>query len=392
MEKEERGRMSSLESLDKILNGMMESVGKSKEQIFDIGEDSREEYESLKNELEIIKDQVVRIIDKVEKVESHSRFSRNRLAEVSKHFDSYTDQEVREAYEQANDYQVQLAVLQQEEKQLRIRRDTVERRLLKLQQTMERADQLISQINVIINYLTGDLQQVSEMVENAEQMQEFGLQIIKAQEEERRRLSREIHDGPAQMMANVALRSEIVERVLDKEGVEKARLEIRDMKSMVKDSLAEVRRIIYDLRPMALDDLGLLPTLSKYLKSVEERTGVLIELRNLGKEVRYPQEMEVAIFRFVQEAVNNALKHAAPNLIQVKLDVKQNLITAVIKDDGKGFDPSQKKEGSFGLIGMKERINMLDGKISIDSKPGKGTIIIVQIPIDQAEDKISGGR
>lgn len=374
--------MSSLESMDKILSGMMETVGKSKEQIFDIGEDSRQEYESLKDELEIIKDQVIKVIDTVERAESNSRFSRNRLAEVSKHFENYSDQEVREAYEQANDYQVQLAVLHQEEKQLRSRRDQVERRLVKLQSTIERADQLINQINVVINYLTGDLQQVSEMIENAEQMQEFGLQIIKAQEEERRRLSREIHDGPAQMMANVALRSEIVERVLDRQGIEKARIEIRDMKAMVKDSLAEVRRIIYDLRPMALDDLGLLPTLSKYLKNVEERTGIVIELRNLGKEIRYPQEMEVAIFRFVQEAVNNALKHAAPTLIQVKLDVKQNLVTAVIKDDGKGFDTSQKKEGSFGLIGMKERINMLDGKISIDSKPGKGTLIIVQIPID----------
>nr|WP_090843813.1 sensor histidine kinase [Alkalicoccus daliensis] len=374
--------MSSLESLDQILAGMMETVGKSKEQIFDIGEDSRQEYEGLKDELEIIKEQVVRAIDKSERVRLNSRFARNRLSEVSKHFDSYTDKEVRDAYEQANEFQVQLAVLQQEEKQLRNRRDQIERRLVKLQGTMERADKLINQINVVINYLTGDLKQVSEMLENAEQMQEFGLQIIKAQEEERKRLSREIHDGPAQMMANVALRSEIVERVLDKQGIEQARIEIRDMKEMVKDSLAEVRRIIYDLRPMALDDLGLLPTLGKYLKNVEERTGIIIELRKMGREIRYPSEMEVAIFRFVQEAVNNAVKHADASLIQVKIDVKQDLITAVIKDDGKGFDMTQKKEGSFGLIGMKERINMLDGKINIDSKPGRGTLIIVQIPID----------
>ncbi|SDO37693.1 two-component system, NarL family, sensor histidine kinase DegS [Alkalicoccus daliensis] len=376
------GTMSSLESLDQILAGMMETVGKSKEQIFDIGEDSRQEYEGLKDELEIIKEQVVRAIDKSERVRLNSRFARNRLSEVSKHFDSYTDKEVRDAYEQANEFQVQLAVLQQEEKQLRNRRDQIERRLVKLQGTMERADKLINQINVVINYLTGDLKQVSEMLENAEQMQEFGLQIIKAQEEERKRLSREIHDGPAQMMANVALRSEIVERVLDKQGIEQARIEIRDMKEMVKDSLAEVRRIIYDLRPMALDDLGLLPTLGKYLKNVEERTGIIIELRKMGREIRYPSEMEVAIFRFVQEAVNNAVKHADASLIQVKIDVKQDLITAVIKDDGKGFDMTQKKEGSFGLIGMKERINMLDGKINIDSKPGRGTLIIVQIPID----------
>ncbi|WP_444684925.1 sensor histidine kinase [Alkalicoccus luteus] len=376
--------MSSLQSIDDILTGMMDTVGKSKEQIFDIGEDSRQEYETLSEELKVIKDKVITVIDKVERSEVHSRFARNRLAEVSRHFDSYSDQEVREAYEQANNFQVELAVLHQEEKQLRSRRDHIERRLVKLQETIERAEQLINQINVVIHYLTGDLQQVSEMLEDAEQMQRFGLQIIQAQEEERKRLSREIHDGPAQMMANVAIRSEIVERVLDKQGIEQARQEIRDMKSMVKDSLAEVRRIIYDLRPMALDDLGLLPTLGKYLKNVEERSGITIELRNMGREIRYPTDMEVAIFRFVQEAVNNAVKHADPTLIQVKLDVKDHLVTAVIRDNGRGFDLDKKKEGSFGLIGMKERINMLDGKISIDSKKGKGTLIIVQIPVDTA--------
>ncbi|PRO65675.1 sensor histidine kinase [Alkalicoccus urumqiensis] len=377
--------MSSLEAMETVLSHMMDTVATSKEQIFDIGEDSRQEYDSLKKELEIIKAQVIEVIEEGEKAEIRSRRARNRLAEVSKNFEDYADEEVREAYEQANDYQVKLAVMQQEEKQLRQRRDQIERRLLKLQETIERADQLINQINVVINYLTGDLQQVSDMIADAEQMQKFGLQIIQAQEEERKRLSREIHDGPAQMMANVALRSEIVDRVMDKQGVEQARVEIRDLKKMVKDSLAEVRRIIYDLRPMTLDDLGLLPTLVKYLKNVEERSGIHVELTNLGKEIRYPPEMEVAIFRFVQEAVQNAVKHSGADAIRVKLDVKDNLVTAVIKDNGRGFDLDQKKEGSFGLVGMKERINMLDGKISIESSPGKGTLIIVQIPIDSEE-------
>ncbi|CAM4000783.1 sensor histidine kinase [Alkalicoccus chagannorensis] len=378
--------MSSLTDMETILSGMMDTVEASKEQIFTIGEDSREEYETLKNELEDIKTEVVRIIDESEKMDDHSRFARNRLAEVSRHFENFSDEQVREAYEQANDYQVKLAVLQQEEKQLRARRDHIERRLMKLEKTIERADQLINQINVVINYLTGDLQQVSEMIADAEQKQEFGLQIIQAQEEERKRLSREIHDGPAQMMANVALRSEIVERVIDKHGVEKAREEIRDMKRMVKESLAEVRRIIYDLRPMTLDDLGLVPTLTKYLNNVEERHSINIDFKQMGRDIRYPPQMEAAIFRFVQEGVQNAVKHAAPKTVTVKLDVKEKLITAVIKDDGKGFDTSATKENSFGLVGMKERINMLEGKISIDSTPGKGTIILVQIPIERNDE------
>jgi two-component system sensor histidine kinase DegS len=374
--------MSSVQSIESILDKMMDMVSQSKEEIFEIGEDSRNEYETLKKELHDIQQKVIQLIEQSERTELHSRFARNRLSEVSKHFDHYSDIEVREAYEQANDYQVQLALLNQEEKQLRERRNNLERRLMKLGDTMDRADHLINQINVVINYLTGDLQHVSDIVADAQEMQQFGLKIIHAQEEERKKLSREIHDGPAQTMANVMLRTELVEKVLDKQGVEKARIEIRDLRKIVKDSLSEVRRIIYDLRPMMLDDLGLLPTLAKYIRNAEEHTGINITFKNIGKERRFPPNMEVAIFRFVQEAIQNAYKHAEPKTIQVKLELTAEKVTAIIKDDGKGFDVLAKKEGSFGLVGMKERINMLDGRLSIDSKPGKGTLIMVQIPIN----------
>ncbi|MDQ0254521.1 two-component system sensor histidine kinase DegS [Evansella vedderi] len=374
--------MAAKNPIENILERMMDAVGDSREKIFEIGEESRSEYTQLKSELDNIQSNVITIIEKNEKMEIHSRFARNRLAEVSKHFANYTDEEVRRAYEQANDYQIQLAVLRQEEKQLRERRDQIERRLVRLKETVERADNLVSQINVVINYLTGDLKQVTAMVADAVEMQKFGLKIIEAQEEERKRLSREIHDGPAQMMANVALRSELVERVYAEKGVEEAMQEIRDLRCMVKDSLAEVRRIIYDLRPMALDDLGLIPTLEKYLRHVQERMDATIIFRNFGKDIRLPTEMEIALFRFVQEAVQNANKHAEATEILVKVELKPTRAVAVIKDNGKGFNPNVKKEGSFGILGMRERVNMLDGHLSIDSKPGAGTLIMVQIPVD----------
>lgn len=379
--------MSSVQSIESILDNMMNMVGKSKEEIFEIGEDSRNEYLTLKKELQDIQQKVIQLIEQSERTELHSRFARNRLSEVSKHFAHYSDKEVREAYEQANDYQVKLALLKQEEKQLRERRNNLERRLMKLGETMERADHLINQINVVINYLTGDLQNVSDLVADAQEMQKFGLKIIHAQEEERKKLSREIHDGPAQTMANVMLRTELVEKILDQQGVEKARIEIQDLRKIVKDSLGEVRRIIYDLRPMTLDDIGLIPTLAKYIRNAEEHTGIKIKFTNIGKERRFPANMEVAIFRFVQEAIQNAYKHAEPKTVQVKLELTDERVTAVIKDDGKGFDILTKKEDSFGLVGMKERINMLDGRLSIDSKPGKGTLIMVQIPITPIEEK-----
>ncbi len=182
------------------------------------------------------------------------------------------------------------------------------------------------------------------------------------------------------MMANVLLRAELIERIYQEKGIEQALDEMRSLRKMVKISLAEVRRIIYDLRPMALDDLGLIPTLEKYLKTFEEHNHVNVSFHHFGKENRLPQDFEIALFRLVQEAVQNAYKHAEPNEIKVKIEIRKSNVIMVIKDDGKGFDTAKKKEGSFGLMGMKERVNMLKGEFSIDSKIDVGTVVMIQVP------------
>jgi two-component system sensor histidine kinase DegS len=324
---------------------------------------------------------VAGVIERTDRTHLHAKFARNRLVEVSKAFDRYSHEEVKSAYEQANDFQVQLAVLQQEKIKLRERRDHIERRLINLNETIERAEQLASQMAVVYNFLSSDLKQVGEVIEDAREKQKFGLKIIEAQEEERKKLSREIHDGPAQMMANVLLRSELIERIYHDRGIEEALNEIRDLRKMVKSSLAEVRRIIYDLRPMALDDLGLIPTLKKYLANFEEHNRITVRFQHFGRDQRIPEEYEVALFRLIQEGVQNAYKHASPTEVQVKIEIKPTKVIMIIKDDGVGFDTTKLKEGSFGLMGMRERVNMLKGELKIQSKKDLGTIISIEVPL-----------
>ncbi|MEH7384293.1 sensor histidine kinase [Bacillus sp. JJ1521] len=368
--------------LDSILEKMVHTVDHSKEEIFRIGEQSRNEFVTLTDELKDIKERVGTIIDDADRLENHSRFARKRLSEVSSHFNKYSEDEIRNAYEKAHDLQMQLTVVRQEEKQLRERRDELERRLVGLNETIERADHLVSQISVVLNYLNSDFKMVGEILEDAKQKQAFGLKIIEAQEEERRKLSREIHDGPAQMLANVMLRSQIIDKVY-KESQEQGVKEIHDLRKMVRSALYEVRRIIYDLRPMALDDLGLVPTLKKYLSTIEEYNGdTTISFTFIGSEQRIPSKFEVALFRMVQEAVQNALKHADPREIVVKLEMSRNHVTVIVKDNGKGFDIREKKKDSFGLIGMRERVDLLDGNLTIDSSVGAGTIVMIQVPIE----------
>lgn len=368
-------------ALDKILEAMVSTVSESKDEVFDIGEQCRKDFETLSKELDDVKIRVAIVITDSDALDSKARFARKRLSEVSMHFNHFSEEQVRDAYERAHKLQVDLQINRQLEKELRNRRDELELRLRGLQQTIDKAVHLVSQISVVQNYLTQDLKFVGEALQEAKRKQDFGLKIIEAQEQERKKLSREIHDGPAQMLANVMMRSDLIERVQRERGPDEALVEIRSLKVMVRNALYEVRRIIYDLRPMALDDLGLVPTLRKYLQTTEDyNNGVNLNFVNLGQVKRLPSDMEVALFRLVQEAVQNSLKHADPKQIQVKLSISKEMVTVVVKDDGKGFDSSIQKEGSFGLVGMRERVELLEGEMTIDSQPGAGTLVFIQIP------------
>ncbi|WP_077307500.1 sensor histidine kinase [Terribacillus halophilus] len=368
-------------ALDSIINEMVEAVENSKDEIFYIGEESRMEYEQLLADLQLTKEKVADMIKEGDQLEQKVRYSKMRLSDVSRDFDRYSEEEIREVYEQTHKLQSELRMSREKEKILRERRDETQRRLQSLELKMKRAEGLVGKISVVLNYLNDDFKQVSQLIHDAKEKQEFGLKIIEAQEEERRRLSREMHDGPAQMLANILLRSELVDRTFRERSTEEALLEIQNMRKMVRSSLYEVRRIIYDLRPMALDDLGLLPTIKKYLNNIEEFNNIHIEFTALKAEKRLNPKYEVALFRLTQEAVQNAVKHAEPTTIKVRLEVMQELVVISIIDDGRGFDITQKKENSFGIIGMRERVEMLDGSINFYSEIGKGTRVLIKVPL-----------
>lgn len=367
--------------LDKIINSMIDNVSDSKTQIFEIGEQSRKEHDELAKELHLVKHELTGVIERSDRLEISARQSRGRLAEISKAFDHYGEEDIRTAYERANSIQNELSIIREMEKQMKARRNELERRLVQLDATIKKADNLVGQVTVVLNYLTSDLQQVGEAVANAREQRAFGLKIIEALEEEKKRLSREIHDGPAQTLAQVLLGLDLVERVGKKEGSDAARQELQKYRVMVQGALAEVRRIIYDLRPMSLDDLGLVPTLQKYFHRVDgDYPDIVIDFLSMGEERRLQSRMEAGLFRLMQEAVQNACSHAQPKNIRVRLEFRKDRIMIHVKDDGIGFDQSVKKEGSYGLIGMKERIELLNGSMKIHSEKNRGTSIFINIP------------
>lgn len=371
-------------TLDAIIDQMIDVVENSKDEVFKISEEAQDEYNYLIAELEIVKKKVNKHIDEGDQLEKKVRRSRQHLSRVSKYFDRYSEKEIREVYEKTHEMQTRLAVLRQEESSLRKRRDELERRLLSLSRTIDRAENLVSKISVILPYLHDEFRQVNDIIQDAKQKQQFSLKIIAAQEEERRKISREMHDGPAQMMANILLRSELIERAFKSGSIEKALEELKSIREIVRTSLYEVRRIIYDLRPMALDDLGLIPTIKRYVSTISDYHEIDIDFQTFGKEIRLNQNYEVALFRLVQESLQNAVKHSNASQIKVKIDIREDSISITVSDNGVGFDLESIDKNSFGLIGMEERVEMLEGKMSIHSKENKGTRIYISIPYIQS--------
>lgn len=378
----EEQQNKAIQELNEVIQSAIRTMEQSKAQIFDIAESAKMEGYNLKRELDMVVEEVKLVIETYDQYERKYKLMRMRLSEVSKNFHLYSEKDIRDAYEETNQILIDLRLTSERERYLRKRRDELSIRLKNLERTIAKAESLMSQIGVVLGYLQGDIARMTLELESAKDGHLFGLRIIEAQEEERKRVAREIHDGPAQSMANVVLRAELADRMMSQGNIEQAKVELRDLKSLVRSSLSDVRRIIYDLRPMALDDLGLVPALRRFIEAYGDSKEFEIDFRIFGLEERLPSSMEVAIYRLVQESINNISKHAKAKHVTVHLEFKPLKILIKIADDGIGFAEAElKKDSRFGLMGMRERVKLLDGEIQIISAPNQGTKILIEIPL-----------
>jgi len=378
------------DAIDRVIKNAIQVMEDSKYQMFEILEASRQELASLNHELQRTLKETTETLEKVDQLELNYRRSRIRLTAVSRDFVRYKEEDIKQAYEKATQLQLDLMIYREKEMYLKARRDELQKRVRNVENSVERAESIGSQMGVVLEYLSGELGQVSRIIESAKNRQVIGLKIILAQEEERKRISREIHDGPAQLLANLVLRTEIVERMLAKQEFKMVQDEIVDLKGQVRSSLEEMRKVIFNLRPMALDDLGLIPTLRKYVHDYEEKAKIRTIFETRGKEHRLSSAMEAAIYRLVQEALSNAAKHAYPTYVLVEITYQAQLVKIVVQDNGLGFNVDlleQKSKDHFGLIGMRERVELLEGRMEIESAENQGTKIVIHIPTNVEKGK-----
>ncbi|WP_353893716.1 sensor histidine kinase [Proteinivorax hydrogeniformans] len=370
-----------LENLEQITNQVISSIEQGKNDIFEITEKARKEEETVKYQLASLSSEVSAVINEVDSTELKEKKARQRLMDVSRKFEEHSQENIQAAYETAHNLNIKLAGLRQKEQSLIEKRSELERRLVSIREMVKKAENLATHVSIAFDYLVNNLYSVSHQLANFQQAKNIGYKIIQAQEIERKRVAREIHDGPAQSLAKLTLAAELWEEEISTDS-SKVRECLTDIKKESRSILTEIRRIIHQLRPMTIDDLGLVPTLRRFCEEFNENNNIQLEFICFGEGSKLDKNIEVTLYRIVQESVQNMLKHSQATRGVIKLQLSKKL-TLNIRDNGKGFCPEEVlgdiSAEKFGLLGMKERVNLAGGELNIKSSLGQGTLINVVI-------------
>lgn len=235
---------------------------------------------------------------------------------------------------------------------------------------------------VAFQHIARDVTEEKRMREN---LQFYLRQITRVQEEERKRIARELHDDTVQYL--VVLARQLDDFASSSKSISKEeKLKLEDLRQQVNNIMEGVRRLSHDLRPATLDRLGLLPALEWLAANMEKHSGIKVQLKTSGSERRLPTDVEVILFRIAQEALSNVRRHSKATSADVSVEFEDTKARIIVKDNGKGFAIPETmgnmvKEGRLGMVGMQERIQLLNGSLKIESEPGKGTAVIVEAPI-----------
>ncbi len=330
---------------------------------------AREELEQVRKEHKEIGMLVEQSQGEVEKLAQRNASIAATLKQIDSNFDTVPREDIKNTYEAAQDAQQRLF--------------TMRGQLEKLESDQETLQRYAEFIQSTLNLLEGrSHDEVSEIDSGMGTVIE---QIIDAQEEERRKISRQIHDGPAQSLSNFILQAEIAMRLFDTDQ-DKAREELNNLKASANSTFSHIRDYIFDLRPMMLDDLGIVPTIRRYSEAFKEKTGLDLNVVVTGTERRLESHREVLIFRTVQALLQNVRDYAQATQVKVMVDLDDSQVRATVEDNGKGFDVEALMEedgAAHGLRINKDRLEQVGGSFEIESQPGEGTRVTFSVPVEE---------
>lgn len=340
----------------------MQEEGQERDSAFDLKAELQETQRALRETTLMIEQsqgEVNKLSQRNAAITSHLQQVQNQIGETPV-------QEIRMAYDSALDAQQRLFVMRGQLEKLQSDKAHYERYKTLLEQVQN-------------DGVAGAASIASQSASAAKGTLASVEMLINAQEAERQRLSRQMHDGPAQALSNFILQTEIAMRLMDVDPAQ-ARDELGNLKGSAMGTFQKVRNFIFELRPMMLDDLGLIPTIRRYADTFKEQTGLEVNVTISGNERRLESYLEVMVFRAIQELLGNAARHSQATLIKVNVDLNDDLIRVSVDDNGKGFDIDSVQGKNLGLKLIRERTEMLGGTFEVDSAAGKGTRVLFSLP------------
>lgn len=343
-----------------------EDVSPLDEFINEVNSELDQTTRSLK-EISLMLDQSQNELNKLS--QKNSQYS-SQLQQAQSNIESISRSEMRMLYENALDAQQRLFVM----------RGQIEK--LQNEQSHLRKFQTILEKTKVMNE-TGKSSAPVKKGSASDTVQ----MLINAQEVERQRLSRQMHDGPAQALSNFILQTEIAMRLFDVDQT-RAKDELSNLKNSAMTTFQKVREFIFELRPMMLDDLGLVPTINRYVDSYRTQSGLDIDLVVTGSDIRMESFLEVLIFRSIQELLGSASHHSQASKIKIQLSIDNDSVRVSVDDNGKGLPGDEtSSDGNLGIKLIKDRVEMLGGHTDIDSVENQGTRVSIEMPMVKAAEK-----
>ncbi|WP_420628343.1 ATP-binding protein [Candidatus Leptofilum sp.] len=338
-------------------------------------EETHKDYEQTQRDLKEIDILIKQSAAEVERLAQRNSQVNSYTRQLQTNFETLPREDIKEAYEALNDVQQRLF--------------TMRGQLEKLQSDQRNLERLAEFQRKIIELTDGSVPlPTSGGRRKATGDQPNVIRVIQTEEAVRQGLVRKMHDSVASSISNFILQAEICQRFFDV-NPDRARTELNALKSSAGSTFSNVKDFIFDLRPMMLDDLGVIPTLRRYAESFQEKNGLPVPITVTGVERRLESHIEVTVFRNVQELLQNALNHAQATQIQIQIDMASEQVTAVVEDNGTGFNVDDAFNGNqktIGLSTLRERTEMLGGELNIQSNLGQGTRVEFSIPILEDTD------
>jgi len=337
-----------------------------------------EQMSNTKNRLNEIKDQIEQIQMSVDKEQQRYSGIATELQTLKENLDTTPREDIRDKYDEALEVRFRLATMRGQLEKIEGQYDHLEK-----QQSI--FSQILSQIEGV-DYLAI----MDEEDGNARGDVDI-VGIINAQEEERKRLSRVMHDGPAQSLTNFILQAEICQRLFDRDP-ERAATELDNLKTNASRTFQKIRDFIFDLRPMMLDDLGIAATVRRYSDSFAEKNDIHTEYEIINEDRRMENYREVFIFRTIQELMSMARDYAAASEVKIRLDMTSDPVKILVEDDGKGFDSESVFETDddsvvedariSAMIMLRNKVELVNGNMTVQSSENDGTAIRIEVPVD----------